>query len=90
MLRVDIVKQSGELSIEASFRREGGVTGLFGAPRRQDLVINMIRGAFAADRRLIAVDVARCWRNLGGAFTFRLSPPIGYVLQDARCFRISM
>ena len=31
MLRVDIVKQLGEFSLEAAFESQGRVTGLFGA-----------------------------------------------------------
>ena len=87
MLRVDVFKQLGEFSIEASFTGEGRVTGLFGASGAgKTSLINMIAGLLEPDRGVIAIgnemldDTAR-----------RLHVPphrrrIGYVFQDARLF----
>ena len=45
MLRVDITKQLGEFSLEASFESQGRVTGLFGASGAgKTSLINMIAG----------------------------------------------
>ena len=45
MLRVEVFKQLGEFSIEASFSSEGRVTGLFGASGAgKTSLINMIAG----------------------------------------------
>ena len=52
MLRVDVVKQLGEFSIEAAFASEGRVTGLFGASGAgKTSLINMIAGLLQARSR---------------------------------------
>ena len=57
MLRVDVFKQLGEFSIEASFTSEGRVTGLFGASGAgKTSLINMIAGLLRPDRGIIAID----------------------------------
>ena len=57
MLRVDVFKQLGEFSIEASFTSEGRVTGLFGASGAgKTSLINMIAGLLKPDRGTIAID----------------------------------
>ena len=87
MLRVDVTKQLGEFSLEASFGSEGRVTGLFGASGAgKTSLINMIAGLLRPDRGLIAVD----GETLDDT-TARLHIPahrrrIGYVFQDARLF----
>ena len=51
MLRVDVTKQLGEFSLEASFTSEGRVTGLFGASGAgKTSLINMIAGLLRPDR----------------------------------------
>jgi molybdate transport system ATP-binding protein len=87
MLRVDITKQLGEFSLQATFESEGRATGLFGASGAgKTSLINMIAGLLRPDRGTIAIDgetlddVAR-----------RVHVPahrrrIGYVFQDARLF----
>jgi molybdate transport system ATP-binding protein len=87
MLRVDVFKQLGEFSIEASFTSEGRVTGLFGASGAgKTSLINMIAGLLKPDRGLIAVDD----EMLDDTATRVHVPPyrrrIGYVFQDARLF----
>ena len=57
MLRVDVSKQLGEFSVEASFISEGRVTGLFGASGAgKTSLINMIAGLLRPDRGTIAID----------------------------------
>jgi molybdate transport system ATP-binding protein len=87
MLRVDVSKQLGEFSIQASFASEGRVTGLFGASGAgKTSLINMIAGLLRPDRGTIAIDT----ETLDDA-TARVHVPayrrrIGYVFQDARLF----
>jgi molybdate transport system ATP-binding protein len=87
MLRVEVFKQLGEFSIEASFTSEGRVTGLFGASGAgKTSLINMIAGLLKPDRGIIAIDD----EVLDDTATRVHVPPhrrrIGYVFQDARLF----
>ena len=87
MLRVDVTKQLGEFSIEASFTSEGRVTGLFGASGAgKTSLINMIAGLLKPDRGVIALD----GEMLDDVSARVHVPPhrrrIGYVFQDARLF----
>jgi molybdate transport system ATP-binding protein len=87
MLRVDVAKQLGEFSVEASFASEGRVTGLFGASGAgKTSLISMIAGLLRPDRGIIAIDS----ETLDDT-AMRLHVPthrrrIGYVFQDARLF----
>jgi molybdate transport system ATP-binding protein len=87
MLRVDVVKQLGEFSLQASFASEGRVTGLFGASGAgKTSLINMIAGLLRPDRGSIVIDD----ETLDDTTT-RVHVPahrrrIGYVFQDARLF----
>ncbi len=87
MLRVDIAKQLGEFSLEASFASEGRVTGLFGVSGAgKTSLINMIAGLLRPDRGVIALD-----DEVLDDTAKRLHVPphrrrIGYVFQDARLF----
>ena len=57
MLRVEVTKQLGEFSLEASFSSEGRVTGLFGASGAgKSSLINMIAGLLRPDRGIISLD----------------------------------
>ena len=57
MLRVEVAKQLGEFSLEASFTSEGRVTGLFGASGAgKTSLINMIAGLLRPDRGVISLD----------------------------------
>src|SRR6201991_4988158 len=87
MLRVDVFKRLGEFSIEASFKSEGRVTGLFGASGAgKTSLINMIAGLLKPDRGIIAIDN----ETLDDTAARIHVPPhrrrIGYVFQDARLF----
>jgi molybdate transport system ATP-binding protein len=87
MLRVDISKQLGEFSIEASFASEGRVTGLFGnSGAGKTSLINMIAGLLRPDRGIISID----GETLDDTGTSTHIPVyrrrIGYVFQDARLF----
>ena len=87
MLRVDITKQLGEFSLEASFESQGRVTGLFGASGAgKTSLINIIAGLLRPDRGTIALD----GDVLDDTSTRIHVPPhrrrIGYVFQDARLF----
>jgi molybdate transport system ATP-binding protein len=87
MLRVDVTKQLGEFSIEASFTSEGRVTGLFGASGAgKTSLINMIAGLLKPDRGVISLD----GETLDDTAARIHLPPhrrrIGYVFQDARLF----
>jgi molybdate transport system ATP-binding protein len=87
MLRVDVIKQLGEFSLEASFTSEGRVTGLFGASGAgKSSLINMIAGLLKPDRGVISLD----GETLDDTAARVHVPPhrrrIGYVFQDARLF----
>ena len=87
MLRVDVQKQLGEFSLEASFESEGRVTGLFGASGAgKTSLVNMIAGLLTPDRGTIALD-GEVLDDTGAHVNV---PPhrrrIGYVFQDARLF----
>jgi molybdate transport system ATP-binding protein len=87
MLRVDVRKQLGEFSLEASFQSEGRVTGLFGASGAgKTSLVNMIAGLLTPDRGTIALD-----GDVLDDTAARIHVPphrrhIGYVFQDARLF----
>lgn len=87
MLRVNVSKALGAITVEVSFESEGGVTALFGpSGAGKTSIINMIAGLMRPDRGRIEID--------GEAVddtTTRLHVPahrrrIGYVFQDARLF----
>ncbi len=87
MLRVDVTKQLGEFSLEASFTSEGRVIGLFGASGAgKTSLINMIAGLLRPDRGVISLD----GETLDDTAARVHVPPhrrrIGYVFQDARLF----
>src|SRR6267378_7377433 len=87
MLRVDITKQLGEFSIEASFASEGRVTGLFGASGAgKTSLINMIAGLLRPDRGSIAIDTETLDDTANRVHVPAHRRRIGYVFQDARLF----
>jgi molybdate transport system ATP-binding protein len=87
MLRVDIEKQLGEFTLQASFESEGRVTGLFGASGSgKTSLINMIAGLVTPDRGMISID-----GDMLDDVAKRIHVPahrrrIGYVFQDSRLF----
>jgi molybdate transport system ATP-binding protein len=87
MLRVDVVKQLGEFSLEASFESEGRVTGLFGASGAgKTSLVNMIAGLLRPDRGTIAIDGETLDDTASGLHVPPWRRRIGYVFQDARLF----
>jgi molybdate transport system ATP-binding protein len=87
MLRVEVFKQLGEFSIEASFTSEGRVTGLFGASGAgKTSLINMIAGLLKPDRGFIAIDNETLDDTAARLHIPSYRRRIGYVFQDARLF----
>jgi molybdate transport system ATP-binding protein len=87
MLRVEVSKQLGEFSIEASFSSEGRVTGLFGASGAgKTSLINMVAGLLRPDRGIIAIDGEVLDDTAAGVHVPVHRRRIGYVFQDARLF----
>jgi molybdate transport system ATP-binding protein len=87
MLRVDVSKRLGGLTIEASFTSEGRVTGLFGASGAgKTSLINMIAGLSRPDRGIIAIDGETLDDTTSQTHVPVHRRRIGYVFQDARLF----
>jgi molybdate transport system ATP-binding protein len=87
MLRVDVTKQLGEFSIQASFASEGRVTGLFGASGAgKTSLINMIAGLLRPDRGKISLDGDVLDDTEKAIHVPAYRRRIGYVFQDARLF----
>src|SRR6202040_2372782 len=87
MLRVEVFKQLGEFSIEASFASEGLVTGLFGASGAgKTSLINMIAGLLRPDRGIIAIDDEMLDDTANRTHIPAHRRRIGYVFQDTRLF----
>src|SRR3989449_2298059 len=87
MLRVEVTKQLGEFSLDASFSSEGRVTGLFGASGAgKTSLINMIAGLLRPDRGMIALDGETLDDTAAGVHVPPHRRRIGYVFQDARLF----
>src|ERR1700680_2432934 len=87
MLRVDVTKQLGDFSLEASFTSEGRVTGLFGASGAgKTSLINMIAGLLKPDRGIITVDGETLDDTSAHVHIPAHRRRIGYVFQDARLF----
>ena len=87
MLRVDIVKQLGDFRIEASFKSEGRVTGLFGASGAgKTSLINMIAGLLRPDRGSVVIDGEVLDDTATRVHVPAYRRRIGYVFQDARLF----
>jgi molybdate transport system ATP-binding protein len=87
MLRVDVSKQLGEFSLQASFASKGRVTGLFGASGAgKTSLINMIAGLLRPDRGTIAIDTETLDETADRVHVAAHRRRIGYVFQDARLF----
>jgi molybdate transport system ATP-binding protein len=87
MLRIDVAKQLGGFSLQASFASEGRVTGLFGASGAgKTSLINMIAGLLRPDRGSITIDHETLDDTAVGVHVPAHRRRIGYVFQDARLF----
>jgi molybdate transport system ATP-binding protein len=87
VLRVDVLKQLGEFSIEASFASEGRVTGLFGSSGAgKTSLINMIAGLMTPDRGTITIDDEVLDDTAANLHIAAHRRRIGYVFQDLRLF----
>jgi molybdate transport system ATP-binding protein len=87
MLRVEVTKQLGEFTLQASFTSEGRVTGLFGASGAgKTSLINMIAGLLRPDRGSIIVDGETLDDTAARVHIPAHRRRIGYVFQDARLF----
>jgi molybdate transport system ATP-binding protein len=87
MLRVDVAKQLGDFSVQASFTSEGRVTGLFGASGAgKTSLVNMIAGLLRPDRGTIAIDAETLDDTEERIHVPAHRRRIGYVFQDARLF----
>ena len=87
MLRVNVIKQLGEFTLEAAFESEGRVTGLFGASGAgKTSLVNMIAGLLRPDRGTIAIDGEILDDTANGIHVPTWRRRIGYVFQDARLF----
>jgi molybdate transport system ATP-binding protein len=87
MLRVDVTKQLGEFTLQASFTSEGRVTGLFGASGAgKTSLINMIAGLLRPDRGSIVIDGDTLDDTAARVHIPVHRRRIGYVFQDARLF----
>jgi molybdate transport system ATP-binding protein len=87
MLRVDVVKQLGEFSLEAAFESEGRVTGLFGASGAgKTSLVSMIAGLLRPDRGTISIDGEIMDDTEKAIHVPTWRRRIGYVFQNARLF----
>jgi molybdate transport system ATP-binding protein len=87
MLRVDVSKQLGEFSLEASFTSEGRVTGLFGASGAgKSSLINIIAGLLKPDRGVVTLDGETLDDTAARVHVPPYRRRIGYVFQDSRLF----
>ena len=87
MLRVDVTKQLGEFSLEATFESQGRVTGLFGASGAgKTSLINIIAGLLRPDRGIVTLDDEVLDDTSKGIHVPPHRRRIGYVFQDARLF----
>jgi molybdate transport system ATP-binding protein len=87
MLRVDVSKQLGDFSLQASFASEGRVTGLFGASGAgKTSLINVIAGLLKPDRGFVTLDGVTLDDTAARVHVPPHRRRIGYVFQDARLF----
>ena len=87
MLSVDVAKQLGDFTIEASFESPGGVTALFGpSGADKSSLINMIAGLLKPDRGRIVLDGIVLDDIAARVHVPAHRRHIGYVFQDARLF----
>ena len=87
MLAVEAHKQLGDFTLDARFRSDGGVTGVFGpSGAGKTTLTTMISGLLAPDRGRITIDEMVLFDSAE-----RISVPphlrnIGYIFQEGRLF----
>jgi molybdate transport system ATP-binding protein len=87
MLRVNVTKALGAMTVEAAFASEGGVTALFGrSGAGKTSLINMIAGLLKPDRGRIELDGETLDDTDKRIHVPAHRRRIGYVFQDARLF----
>ncbi len=87
MLAVNVEKRLGAFMLVASFKAEGGVTGLFGpSGAGKTTIVNMIAGLLAPDRGSIALYDMMLFDAAAGINLPPYRRRIGYVFQDGRLF----
>ena len=87
MLRVDVRKDFGAATIEASFENVGGVTALFGhSGAGKTSIVSMIAGLLRPDSGVITLDGETLDDTKSGIHLPAYRRRIGYVFQDARLF----
>ena len=87
MLSVDLAKTFEQMSIEASFESEGGITALVGpSGAGKTSIINMIAGLLRPDRGRISLDGETLDDTARGIHVPAHRRRLGYVFQDARLF----
>lgn len=87
MLRLDVCKQLGDVSLEIAFAAEARVVGVFGrSGAGKTSLINMIAGLLRPDRGSIALDGDVLDDTASGTHVAAHRRRIGYVFQDARLF----
>src|SRR5437868_957294 len=83
MLRVDVRKNFGALSIEARFDNAGGVTALFGhSGAGKTSIVSMIAGLLRPDRGAIVLDGETLDDTAARIHVPAHRRRIGYVFQD--------
>jgi molybdate transport system ATP-binding protein len=87
MLTVDVDKQLGEFSLQASFAVESGATALFGASGAgKTSLINMVAGLMRPDRGRIVLHGETLFDDAARVDVPAWRRRIGYVFQEGRLF----
>jgi molybdate transport system ATP-binding protein len=87
LLRVNVEKQIGDLSLRAEFAAERGVTALFGTSGSgKTSIVNMIAGLLKPDRGLIVIGDETVFDSEAGIDVPPHRRGLGYVFQEGRLF----
>ena len=88
MLKVDLEKRLGELTIKAGLKLEGeGILALFGpSGAGKTSIINMIAGLMSPDQGLISIAGARVFDSQNRVNVPPFKRRIGYIFQEDRLF----
>lgn len=87
MLEVDVKRRLGDLSIEARFSSDQGVTALFGrSGAGKTSIVNMVSGLLRPDEGHIEVDGHVLFDSAAGVDLPPWKRRVGYVFQEGRLF----